>query len=341
VLDLEVAADPPSLSFAAARVDAPARAALGALGDQLRQSDLPDWATTFMRGEPADRADLATLLSTDDAGHLVDAGLAAIAGSRVTLAITVSDMGGVLTAVPKAAWGDEVVYIGEDSIYLIEAALRLAPRGERAADLGTGTGLLAAMLASRYRSVVGTDVARSVAGAADLTLALNRRPRTHAAAILVTDVGRGLRADAFDLVVANAPWVPLASESAEPREIFAHGGEEGVELPRRFLLEGAALLRPGGVAVTLALDVEIHGEHRPLRAACAGLTDAGYVVALLPTPFNRDRPHLLQHMAHRQPSLTAATHVAAVVARPAYEGDTRDSLVVAIEFLRRRWAAPL
>ena len=266
------------------------------------------------------------------------AGLAAAVGHDFRLAFTVADVGGVLTAVPKAPWGPEVSYLGEDSAYLIEAALRLAPRGRRAADLGTGTGLAAAVLASRYTTVVGTDVAPGVTGAAALTLALNPIPSGHAAGLCTTDVAGGLRADAFDLVVANAPWVPLAPASAAPRELFAHGGDHGVELPARFLRQGAALLAVGGIAITLALDVELHGGQRPLRDLGQELVDHGFVVAWLATPFNGDRPRLAQTMAQRQPEVTDATHVAVVVARPSPDDPSRRSLAVAVEALRRRWA---
>jgi len=232
-----------------------------------------------------------------------------------------------------------VVYVGEDSRYLIEAVLRLAPRGDRAAELGTGTGVLAAMLATRYRAVIATDVARSVAVAAGLTLALNPIPSGHAAAVCVTDVAGALRPGAFDLVAGNAPWVPMDRDCAAPRELFAHGGETGVELPRRFMLEGAALLRAGGVAITLALDIELRGGSRPLRAACDELAAEGYAVTVIPTAFDRDRPNLVEQMQHRQSSVIDAVHVAVVVGRPRGSGDDRRSLLTAADALRRRWAS--
>ncbi len=91
------------------------------------------------------------------------------------------------------------------------------------------------------------------------------------------------------------------------------------------------------MAITLALDVEIAGRYRPLANACDALADQGYVVACLATPFNRDRPHLAEVTRQRQPDLTAATHVAVVVARPRPEDPTRRSLWVAVDALRRRW----
>jgi len=336
VVDL---ASSPRLPYAATAVDGSARVALGRLGDALRRPGAEAWAGPLMLGDPVDRGEFDRRLGPDVANTLIGAGLAAEWGSELVLAVVIADIGGVLTAVPKFAWGDEIVYFGQDSSYLVEAVVRLAPRGERAAELGTGTGLLAVVLGWRYRTVVATDLARSVTAAADVTLALNPAPDGHAVGVCVADVARGLRPGAFDLVVANAPWVPLASDVAAPRELFAHGGDDGVALPRRFLLEGAPLLRPGGVAITLALDVELVGDRRPLLGVCEQLRADGFVVAVLPTPFNRDRPRLPELMAERQPSVTAAVHVAVVVARPADPSDRRESLMVAAEALRRRWEA--
>ncbi len=332
-------ATPTVLPWTGVTLDTHARAALAEVGDVLREPDRA-WADDFMRGAPVATDELTRRIGSTQVAVLTDAGLAAELDGHVWLATTISDVGGVLTAIPKHGWGDEIVYLGQDSTYLVEAALRLAPRGERAADLGTGTGLAAAVLASRYRVVIGTDLAPSVTTAAALTLALNRYPDRHRVGLGVGDVASGLRTDAFDLVVGNAPWVPLAPESAAPRELFAHGGELGVELPVRFLRGGAARLRAGGVAITLALDVEVDHRVRPLHAACDELAGAGFVVARLPTPFNRDRPQLAEVTGARQPDLTAATHVAVVVARPRPDDPTRASLQVAIEALRRRWATP-
>ncbi len=330
---------PTVLRWTGVTLGAGARAALAVLGDVLRAPNRA-WADDLMRGAPVALHEVDRRIGPTHLEALADAGLAAVADGHVWLATTVSDVAGVLTAIPKHGWGDEIVYLGQDSTYLVEAALRLAPKGERAADLGTGTGLAAAVLASRYRVVIGTDVAPSVTTAAALTLALNRCPDGHRVGLGLTDVASGLRAGAFDLVVANAPWVPLAPQSAAPRELFAHGGDLGVELPVRFLRGGAALLRAGGLAITLALDVEVAHRFRPLRAACDELADDGYVVARLATPFNLDRPHLAEVTRQRQPDLTGATHVAVIVARPRPDDPTRASLRIAIDALRRRWEAP-
>jgi methylase of polypeptide subunit release factors len=301
----------------------------------------------MMTGQPARRSQFEDHLPPGAVDELVRSGLGVEEGDRLNLAITIVEIAGVLAVIPKHPWGDHVVYLGPDSAHLIEAAFRLARRGRRAADLGTGTGLHAALLGRRYETVVATDCEPSVVAAADLTLALNHFPPGHQVSVCLADVAQGLRPAAFDLVTANAPWVPLAENLDAPRELFAHGGATGVELPGRFLLEGASLLRPGGVAITLALDVtlgpssrEALAPTRPLQAITAALENDGFAVAMLPTPFNRQEPRLFEIMHKRQPRLQTATHVAVVVARPFQGADGRGSLMVAAEALREHWAHP-
>ena len=54
---------------------------------------------------------------------------------------------------------ERLLYLGPDSGFLLDAVRQLAPRGERAADLGAGTGVLAAILARTYATVIATDLA--------------------------------------------------------------------------------------------------------------------------------------------------------------------------------------
>ena len=68
-------------------------------------------------------------------------------------------------------------------------------------------------------------------------------------------------------MAANTPWVPASADADTPVSTYANGGRDGLELPARFLVEGAALLRPGGVAVLLALHVVRTDGARPLLEA--------------------------------------------------------------------------
>lgn len=242
-----------------------------------------------------------------------------------------------VVAAPDAEPRPDMVYIGPDSSLLVEAALRLAPSGERAVDLGTGTGLLAAALSRRYRCVVATDVVHRAAGAAGCTMMLNERPPGHVWLAVQADVASGLRSGSFDLVAANTPWVPVSTAPGSPARIFADGGRDGIELPARFLIEGAALLRPGGVAVLLALHVERADGGRPLLELCGTLEREGYSVAVIPTPLNVSFPGLSAQTRARCPDLVEAIHVAVVIGAPPAGGGRRDSLLVACDALARRW----
>lgn len=241
----------------------------------------------------------------------------------------------VLTAVDVE---HERVYVGPDSVHLVEAVLRLAPRGERAVELGAGSGYLAVALSRRYRTVIATDVLPAAAVFARDALAVDELPVGHAAGVAIADVAGGLRRNAFDLVAANTPWVPQPDPDVAP-VLFAHGGVTGAELPLRFIREGAALLRSGGVAITLALDVTLDDGHRPLIDACDDLDANGFATAMLPTPINHVFRRFRATMLERQPALVDAVHVAVVVARPFDRGDGRDSLLTAAYALADRWAA--
>ena len=328
----------PRHAFETIALDARARAALLVLGDEIRRVGPDGWCAEMLSGAPVARDVIEAQVPAGVVAALVESGLADIEGDHINFVTTIAVIGGVLTAMPKARWGPEVVYIGPDSAHLIEAVVRLAPRGARAAELGTGTGLLAAILATRYVAVIATDVGDSVALAAAVTVALNRYPDHRAPLICMADVAHGLRPGSFDLVTGNSPWVPIPASSDRPRELFSYGGETGVEIPRRFLLEGAALLRAGGVSITLALDVELHDGRRPLSEAVEDLQDLGMITATLPTPWNRERPQFVDVARARQPAIVDAEHVAVVAARPREPGDRRAALFAAVEGLRSRWA---
>ena len=231
----------------------------------------------------------------------------------------------------------DMVYIGPDSGLLVEAALRLAPSGERAVDLGTGTGFLAAALSRRYRCVVATDIVRRAAEAARCTMMLNDRPPGHV--WLTVQTRRHVRA-------ADSLLRPRRGEHA------VGPGERRCQYPRQHLRQrrarrartaGAVPRRrrrtapPGGVAVLLALHVERADGGRPLLELCATLERDGYSVAVIPTALNRSFPELSTKTLARCPDLVEAIHVAVVIGAPPAEGGRRDSLLVACDGLARRW----
>jgi len=138
---------------------------------------------------------------------------------------------------------------------LVDAALEAVPaRGSRprVADVGTGTGAIAIAIAlnAPRAGVLAVDASgpaldlarRNVAGHAVADRVELR------CADLLDDTG------AFDVIVANLPYVAAGDWSALQPEIRAHeprgalvGGERGTELIERLLRETPPHLLPGGV----------------------------------------------------------------------------------------------
>ena len=138
---------------------------------------------------------------------------------------------------------------------LVEAVLARLPerrRPRRFLDLGTGTGCLLLALLSEYPAAngVGVDLA---AGAVD-TAARNAerhglRPR---AEFVVGNWGKGL-AEAFDVIVANPPYIASRDLAALPPEVRDYdpslaldGGADGLAAYRAIAADLPRLLAPAG-----------------------------------------------------------------------------------------------
>jgi release factor glutamine methyltransferase len=117
-------------------------------------------------------------------------------------------------------------------------------------DIGAGSGAIAITLALELNtSVVGTDISPSA-----ITVAANNARRLNAnVRWTICDLGSAFRAESFDLVVSNPPYVPLADKAKTQREVrdyepevALYGGEDGFEIYRRLVPEAHRLLRPAG-----------------------------------------------------------------------------------------------
>lgn len=183
--------------------------------------------------------------------------------------VALNELQGVLSAwqwhlqgVPVPALGARVhprhgVFSPSRSEYVDLVASAPLPGGDAltAFDLGTGTGVLAAVLARRgVARVVATDInPRAVAAARETVERLELEGTVE---VLETDLFPEGRAD---LVVCNPPWLP--GEPTSPLELGIYDGDS--TMLRRFLAGLTDHLAPGGEGWLVLSDL---AEHLHLRS---------------------------------------------------------------------------
>jgi len=167
------------------------------------------------------------------------------------------------------------------------------PSHELAFDIGTGTGVLAAVLAKRgVRRIIATEQdARAIACARENLIRLGYE-----------DYVELLQADLFPpgrapLIVCNPPWVPARPSSPIEYAVF----DPDSRMLRGFLSGVAAHLTPGGEAWLLLSDLAEHLGLRSRAELLAWITTGGLTVLgrsdVLPThPKARDETDAL-HVA--------------------------------------------
>ena len=140
--------------------------------------------------------------------------------------------------------------------------------GRRTAfDLGTGTGVLAAVLARRgIDHVVATDISpRALACARENVRRLHLTERIDIASPGLFPKGRA------DLVVCNPPWIPARPTSTVEQGVYDPGGS----MLRDFLDGLAAHLEPGGEGWLILSDLAEHLGLRTRAELLAGIKAAG------------------------------------------------------------------
>lgn len=169
---------------------------------------------------------------------------------------------------------------------LVELALQMTTRkqGMRVLDMGCGSGIigitLALELAKQQPEVVMADVSDT---ALSLTLenatALGARVKTYRSDLFTAwdtpAEGAVLPPDMFDLVLANLPYVPtgetLATELAYDPSLALFGGEDGLDIVRRFIADALPHLNSGALVM---LEVgHDQGERTRAMMEQAGYTD--------------------------------------------------------------------
>ncbi|MFH8610435.1 methyltransferase [Streptomyces sp. NPDC018029] len=151
------------------------------------------------------------------------------------------------------------------------AAERGAPPRRTAFDIGTGTGVLAAVLARRgVDRVVATDInPRAIACARDNVERLGLQERVEVVETGLFPAGRAT------LVVCNPPWLPARPTSAVEQGVYDPGGA----MLHGFLNGLAEHLEPAGEGWLILSDLAEHLELRTREDLLASFDAAGLRVA--------------------------------------------------------------
>jgi release factor glutamine methyltransferase len=156
----------------------------------------------------------------------------------------------------------------EQLVELVES--RIKNRELRIADVGTGSGVIALSLAAKIpeAKVLGVDVSEDALALAQENAArLNLSERVQ---FLKSRLLENVE-DAFDLIVANLPYVSiqdrhtLSLEVLHDPEVALFAGAQGDELVRELIDQARVRLRPGGL---LALEIGL-GQSEALLSALA------------------------------------------------------------------------
>jgi len=136
---------------------------------------------------------------------------------------------------------DEVYDPGEDSYLLVEAALKEARPGDRALEVGTGSGIV---------SLFVKDITRITA--TDISPYACRNARLNGVSVVRTDLFSGIRGK-FDLIIFNPPYLPTAEDERLHSWLNRafDGGATGRREIERFLEDTDRILPPGGRVLTV------------------------------------------------------------------------------------------
>ncbi len=161
----------------------------------------------------------------------------------------------------RIAVGPGVFIPRRRSEFLLETALARIPADATVLDLCCGSGALAAAVLARRPAT------RMWACDADpLAASWARRNLPASAVVAVGDLFAALPCDArgrFDVIIANAPYVPSAALALLPAEtrhepVFGlDGGADGLDLHRRIAAQARTWLRPRGVLLVEVAPAEV------------------------------------------------------------------------------------
>jgi release factor glutamine methyltransferase len=132
------------------------------------------------------------------------------------------------------------VYEPAEDTFLLAENLEVRP-GEVALDMGTGTGLIALLMARKARFVLGVDINPIAVELARENARINSIGNVR---FVQSDLFENVSGK-FDVITFNAPYLPGKPE--EPIDLALVGGENGREVLDRFIDEVPNYIKPGGV----------------------------------------------------------------------------------------------
>ena len=227
---------------------------------------------------------------------------------------------------------DAVMGLGETTIALARAAF---PRGRvaRALDLGCGAGTCALLLACAAASVVGTDLNPRAVTLARANAAINGVANVE---FREGDRFDPVRGEAFDLIVAQPPYVPRPDGAARASALY--GGPVGDELALSMLAAAPAHLTEGGRAVFIVEWPE-HGD-APLEQRLRAAVGPGVDLLILRAPPTDLGAHAVAYASGFHPRLGAAFEADAIARLEHLERAGIRELTPTLVVLQRRGDAP-
>ncbi len=135
------------------------------------------------------------------------------------------------------------VYEPAEDTFLLAEHLKVR-KGDIALDIGTGTGIIALLMAKKAKFVLGVDINPIAVELARENAKINGIKNVE---FRMSDLFENVEGK-FDIIVFNPPYLPgEAKELKEPIDLALIGGKQGREVLNKFISQVRGYLRPNGM----------------------------------------------------------------------------------------------